>query len=129
MLEAGCRPKVLVVEDEEYLAKLLRSRLMLNRLEVINVFDGESGLREAEQGKPDLIILDVLIPKIRGDEFVKVLRSTESIKNIPVIVISAMPESKTLFAEGSISCFIQKPFKAEELIAKVKSLLPNTAGH
>ncbi len=115
--------KVLVIDDEEYLVKLLKSRLMINRFVVVTAADGEEGLVVAERERPDLIVLDVLLPVMNGADFVKALRNNPELKHTPVLAISAQSDSEELFKEKDICAFVQKPFQPDDFISQVKRAL------
>ena len=78
---------------------------------------------KAEKCIPDLIVSDIMMPKMHGYEFVKKLKITESIKNTPIIMLSAKEKMKDLFELEGVSDYIVKPFKAEELLEKVGKYL------
>ncbi len=127
MLKQIAGKKILVVDDEEYLVKLLKSRLLIHRFEVITAAGSKEGLELVQQEKPDLIVVDVLMPEMNGAEFVKKIRQTYSSEQIPVIVISAQPDTKSLFSENEISAFVNKPFQPEDFIHQIKKALQRTA--
>jgi len=123
MLKETVLKKVLVIDDEEYLVKLLKSRLLINRFDVVTAADGLEGLVVAEREKPDLIVLDVLLPHMNGADFVKALRSNPELKDTLVLAISAQPETEALFEKKDICAFVNKPFQPDEFIMKVKKAL------
>ncbi|HTL48072.1 MAG TPA: response regulator [Verrucomicrobiae bacterium] len=118
------RKKILVVDDEEYLIKLLKSRLLVHRFEVVTAYNGREALEKAKSEKPDLIILDVLLPVMNGAEFVKEIKKVPAIRDTPVIVISAQPETKEEFEPKDIVAFVNKPFQPDEFISQVKKAIP-----
>ncbi len=112
--------KVLVIDDEEDMVELVRLRLEAKGYEVIGSFDGEDGLEKAKNIKPDLILLDIMMPKIDGYNFVSRIKEDVSTRAIPVIVLTAHQRMvKVLQIEG-VKDYIIKPFEAAELIAKVR---------
>ena len=115
--------KILVIDDEEYLVKLLKSRLLINRFDVVTAANGKEGLEAVVREKPDLIILDVLMPEMNGAEFLRELKSNPELARTPVIVISAQPETQKLFNPSDIQAFVQKPFDPEDFISRVKRSL------
>lgn len=123
MIKQIAGKKILVIDDEEYLVKLLKSRLLIHRFEVITAAGSKEGLERVAQEKPDLIVVDVLMPEMNGAEFVKKIRETYSSDQIPVIVISAQPDTKSLFSNSDISAFVNKPFQAEDFIHEIKKAL------
>ena len=123
MNEGTRQKRVLVVEDEVYLTKVLKSRLMVNRLEVITAADGIEGLEKMKAERPDLVVLDVMLPKLNGAEFVKQIQQDEGLKRIPIVVISAWPDTRNMFDMRTIYRFIEKPFYTEEFVATIKQAL------
>lgn len=117
------KKKILVVDDEEYLVQLLKSRLMVNRFEVVTALSGREGLEKLRSEKPDLVVLDVLMPELNGVEFVQKVRRDPALRNVPVIVISAQPDTKSQFDLKEISAFVSKPFQPDEFIAQIKRAL------
>lgn len=116
--------KILVVEDEEHLTKLLKSRLLLNRFVVLTAQDGQEGLEIARRELPDLIILDVLLPRMNGHEMLKAIQEDKGpIRNTPVIVMSAVSAMKEQFQNLKIHAFVPKPFQPDEFISQVKKVV------
>ena len=120
--------KILVVDDEPNIVKLLDARLSAFGYEFITAYDGQDALDKAFQEKPDLIILDIMLPKIDGYKVCTMLRTDtkyEKCKNIPIVMLTARKEIESIskgMALGAVS-YIQKPFQAEVLLGIVKGLL------
>ena len=117
--------KILVIDDEEDIQKLLKMRLEQENFNVITASDGDVGVKTAEQEAPDLIILDIMMPKMDGYTCLKEIRSLPKTKNIPVLMLSGKEEEKVrdLFAFQKISGYIEKPFELDDIVAKVKEIL------
>ncbi len=117
--------KILVVEDEPELVKALDVRLRSQGYEVITAFDGEEGLRKAREESPDLIILDLMLPKMDGFKVSRMLKFDERYAHIPVIMLTAKSEreDKALGKETGADEYITKPFEWEHLSKVVKSHL------
>ncbi len=122
---ADLQKKILVIDDEEDMQKLLKVRLEQESFQVVTAGDGDVGLKAAEQELPDLIILDIMMPKVDGFSCLKDIRNLPKTKNIPVLILSGKEEEKVrdLFAFQKISGYIEKPFELDDLIAKVKEVL------
>lgn len=88
------KKKILLVEDDEALSAVYRSRLELEGFEVQEVKNGEDALSSAVQFKPDLILLDVMMPKISGFDVLDILRNTPTTANIRVIMLTALSQPK-----------------------------------
>lgn len=117
--------KVLYIEDEPDQIKVVGDRLEASGYGFISAADGEEGIRKAQEEKPDLILLDIFLPKIKGFDVCKRLKELPETSDIPIIVITASgveyidAQSK---AAGASDC-IKKPYEAKELILKIEQLL------
>ncbi len=92
--EGEKKPKILLVEDDVALAAVYRSRLELEGFELYEVNDGEQALQAAKEFKPDLILLDAMMPKISGFDVLDILRNTPETTDIKVIMLTALSQSK-----------------------------------
>lgn len=119
----NARPRILVVEDDESIALALKLNLEAEGYAVSWEADGESGLGAARSADPDLVILDVMLPKKNGLEVVRQLRSEGRL--VPVIMLSARgaESDKVLGLELGAEDYITKPFGLAELFARVKAVL------
>ena len=117
--------KVLIVDDEPELMEMVVLRLEANDYQVISAFDGEEGLDKARTEKPDLIILDLMLPKIEGYKVCRLLKFDERYKHIPIILFTAraLQSDIKLGAEVGADAYITKPFEPDMLLAKVAQLL------
>ena len=110
---------VLIVEDEKNIVDILRFNLMREHYRTIEAYDGEDGLNKARTENPDLILLDVMLPKMIGFDVCRQLRQEGN--NVPVIILTAREEEtdKVLGLEIGADDYITKPFSMRELIARV----------
>ncbi len=117
--------KILVIDDEPDMQKLLKIRLEQENYQVITAGDGDAGVKMAEQEAPDMILLDIMMPKMDGYSCLKELRNLPATKNTPVLMLSGKEEEKVrdLFAFQKISGYIEKPFELDDVVARVKELL------
>ena len=117
--------KILIIDDEEDIQKLLKIRLEQEGFIVITVSDGEKGIKTAELETPDLILLDIMMPKVDGYSCLKEIRRIQKTKDMPVLMMSGKEEEKVrdLFAFQKISGYLEKPFELDNLIAKIKEIL------
>ena len=117
--------RILVIEDDADMAKAIKIRLEANNYQVPIASDGISGLNQARTEKPDLIILDIMLPKMDGFNLCRMLKFDEKHKNTLVIILSAKVQQADIERgkEVGADAYITKPFKAEELLAKIKELL------
>lgn len=117
--------RVLLIEDEPDMVEAVRIRLEANDYGVITASDGSEGLNKARTVKPDLIILDVMLPKMDGFTVCRMLKFDEKYNKIPIIMFTARTQQADL-AQGKemgADAYITKPFKSEELLAKIRELL------
>ena len=117
---------VLVVEDEKDLAQVLKVKLEEAGFETRIAFNGESGLQIAFAVRPDLILLDVLLPGISGVEMLDKLRQYEWGKDVLVILLTNVDDLDTLsdvIADGACEYFVKTEWKLDDVIAKVKEKL------
>ncbi len=119
------KKKILVVDDEEDILNVLRFRLEANNYEVLVASDGQEGLNKARSEKPDLMILDLMLPKLDGYKVCRMLKFDEDYKAIPIIIFTARVQKKDeeLGMEMGADAYIPKPFEPEILLGKIKELL------
>ncbi|HOW35175.1 MAG TPA: response regulator [Candidatus Omnitrophota bacterium] len=117
------RKKILVVEDENDLRQLIAEKLEAAGYDVYTVADGEQGLTFAREIKPDCILSDVVMPRMDGNKMIKALRESDFGRHIPVIVLTARTKMRDYFEMVEVAGFIDKPFKTEELVAKIEQVL------
>jgi len=117
---------VLIVEDEKSIVDILRFNLEKEGYACLTAYDGQDGLEKAVSGNPDIILLDVMLPKMIGFDVCKALR--EQGNNVPVIILTAREEEadKVLGLEIGADDYITKPFSMRELMARVKANIRRT---
>ncbi|MEL6536901.1 MAG: ATP-binding protein [Bacteroidota bacterium] len=116
------KPKVLVVEDHADMRGYLKD-LLTPEYQLLEAVDGEEGLALTEQNVPDLIISDVMMPRMDGMEFVRRLRKNAITSHIPVLMLTAKTTDKLVGLEEGVDVFLTKPFEAQELKVHVENLL------
>ena len=117
--------KILIVDDEATFIKLAQMRLEANGYKVLTANDGEEGLEKAESENPDLILLDVMMPKMDGHTMLKEVRKNEKIKNMPVILCSGrgqIKDEKDDLKSGA-NAYMSKPIESSVLLSKIEELL------
>ncbi len=126
---AEARPpaKILVVEDEPNMVAGLRDNFEFEGYEVITARDGVEGLQQALEGSPDLVVLDVMMPRLSGLEVCRQLRAKRP--SIPIIMLTARGQEvdKVVGLELGADDYVTKPFSIRELLARVKAILRRTA--
>lgn len=117
--------KILVVDDEADIREIIQARLISNGYEIIAAEDGFIALSLAKREKPDLIILDIMMPRMDGYSALRELRKDNETADIPVLILSVKEKDKMedMFYFQNISDYIEKPFDSEELLEKVKRIL------
>jgi signal transduction histidine kinase len=118
------RARVLVVEDNQDMNRFVRDTLS-NDFQVFGATDGESGLAAIVRERPDLVVTDLMMPRVSGDELVRSLRRRAEFADLPVLVLTAKADESlrvNLLGEGSLD-YILKPFSASELLARVRNLV------
>lgn len=117
--------KILVIDDQPSITKLVSVKLTKEGFKVIEALDGEEGLNKAKEERPDLIILDVMMPRMDGWEVREKLREDRHCQNIPVIMLTAMGhfEEQLKGLEGGIEDYLTKPFSPAALAGLVKEVL------
>src|SRR5450759_4033847 len=119
--------RVLVVDDEESMLKIIRYALEEAGFQVATALDAETAERELPEFRPDLIVLDVMLPGASGLEFTKSLRTSS---DVPVVMLSAKSEEidKILGLELGADDYVTKPFSPRELVSRVKAQLRRHSG-
>lgn len=113
--------RILIAEDEPYILKMLDFRLKALGHEIIGAVDGGQALDLASKEKPDLVLLDVMMPVMDGFQVLRKLKSQEETKHIPVIILTAKGQEKDIVTglEAGAADYVTKPFSFAELIARV----------
>jgi two-component system alkaline phosphatase synthesis response regulator PhoP len=119
--------KILVVDDEPNIVQTLQDRLETNDYHVITAANGKEGLEKAVSEKPEIILLDVIMPIMDGLEMLECLRKTEEGKNISVIMLTARSQNCDIARATAcgIEDYIVKPFDMSELLEKMEGILEN----
>ena len=117
---------VLIVEDEKNIVDILKFNLQRAGYQTLEAYDGEDGLAQALSANPDLILLDVMLPKKNGFDVCRALRDQGS--SVPVIILTARGEEYDKLAglEGGADDYVVKPFSPRELVARVRAVLNRT---
>lgn len=117
-------PKVLLVDDDPHLRKILAQVLTKNDFDVVIAEDGATGLRAAKRQKPDLIILDIIMPGMDGFEVAQRLHDDPASARIPIMVLTAYatPYGRKAAVEVGVDDFVTKPFGIDDIVAKVKTM-------
>ena len=120
--------KILIVEDEAILAEMYQDKFTQSGYEVSLAFNSEEGLTLAKKERPDLILLDILLPKENGIQFLKRLKEIPEVNQIPVVALSNYEQiatQKEAFQLGVKAYLIKTQFTPKELLEEIKKYLPN----
>ncbi len=115
--------KILVVDDEEDFAKAVKIRLKANGYDVVLAYDSIQAIMMADQEKPDLIILDILIPGEDGFSISERLKQAEATRPIPIIFLTGVPGGEGRAYRSGASGYIMKPYQPEELLEAIHKVL------
>ena len=115
-------PRVLIIEDEENLVEALRISLEREGFQVVTAYDGAAGLEAARQTRPDLIILDVMLPALDGFEVCRILRRES---DTPILILTARGEEidRVVGLELGADDYVTKPFSMREVVARIRGML------
>lgn len=116
--------KILVVDDERHIVRLVEVNLERAGYEVLTAYDGVEALEQVEQEDPDMIVLDVMMPRMDGFDVLKNLQSDPKYKDIPVIMLTAKAQDADIFKgwQSGVSSYLTKPFNPKELLVFVERI-------
>ena len=116
--------KILIVDDEVHLARILQFTLEHAGYDVSTAFDGKEAIEKARSVRPDLVVLDLMLPIIDGYKVCNILKNDDEFKKVPIIILSARDLSSEKLDEPiSADLFLEKPFNSNMLIDKIGELL------
>lgn len=119
------KKKILLVDDERDIVTLVTPRLVANKYDVVTAFDGEEALAKVKEEKPDLIILDVMLPKMDGYKVCNLLKTDSKYKKIPIIMFTARAQDNNIKVgkDSGADAYVIKPFDSAILIEQIKKLI------
>ena len=118
--------KILFIEDESALQRTFEEALKDEGFEMISALDGETGLKMAKEKNPDLILLDLILPKVEGMEVLKKLKEDEKTKDIPVIVLTHLEELEKVekaMELGAKAYLVKGEYSLNEVVERIKKVL------
>lgn len=118
--------RILLIEDQEDNRRIVRDLLTSVGYELIEAVTGEEGVALAEQHRPDLILMDVLLPGLNGYEATRLIKAKPELRQIPIIAVTsyALSGDDIKALEAGCDAYIAKPFSPRELLAKIREFLP-----
>lgn len=120
------KKKILIVEDDSMLRESLQDFLSKEEFEVVAASDGEQGLEMTKTEVPDLILLDIILPKKNGYEVIKEIKADEAVKNIPIILLTnlgSLNDIEKALALGATTYLVKGDYKLEEIADKIRGVL------
>ena len=120
------KKKILIIEDDSILQEALLEFLTAEGFETISALDGEEGVKIGKEKKPDLILLDIVLPKMDGYEVLKAMKADESTKKIPIILLTnlgSLNDVQKALDLGATTYLIKADYKLEEVTRKIKEVL------
>ena len=122
--------RILVVDDDRQIVRLVQSYLQQSGFTVLTAYDGEEALHVIRRDKPDLVVLDLMLPKRDGLEITRLLRADEQLAAIPILMLTARVEDvdKIVGIELGADDYLTKPFNPQEVVARVKAILRRSSG-
>ena len=123
------RKRILVVDDEIYIVHILEFSLTMEGYSILTASNGEEALRVIDSERPDLVVLDIMMPKLDGYEVCRRLRQDEQFQELPVILLSAKgrPIDREAGLQAGADDYITKPFSPRKLLEKIRELLDQPA--
>lgn len=120
--------RVLIIEDDRDIVELVRYNLEQEGFQVAAISDGSSGLAQIRRSPPDLLILDLMLPKLSGLEICKAVRREQSLNRLPILMLTARGDEsdRVVGLELGADDYVTKPFSPRELVARIKALLRRT---
>ena len=118
--------KILVVEDDRFLRELIIKKLSQEGFEVDFAVDGEDGLTKIKEGKPDIVLLDLILPTIDGFEVLRKLKEEDIVPSLPVIILSNLGQREDIekgLSLGAADYLVKAHFTPDEIVQKIKSIL------
>ena len=122
--------KILAVDDEKHIVRLVQVNLERAGFEVVTANDGKEALQKVKDEQPDLVVLDVMMPYMDGFEVLQNLRRNPETAEIPVIMLTAKAQDADVFKgwQSGVDCYLTKPFNPMELITFVKRIFDSLGG-
>lgn len=122
--------RILVVDDDKQITRLVQSYLERAGFQVLTAYDGETALHAIRRERPDLVVLDLMLPNRDGWEITRLVRSDESLAGLPIIMLTARIEDtdKIVGLELGADDYIAKPFNPHEVVARVRAVLRRATG-
>ena len=116
--------KILIVDDDRDIVDAMQTILEMEDYSVSHAYEGLDGITSARSQKPDLILLDYMLPDMNGKEVALTLRREDELRDIPVVMVSASREAGEIAREIQVTDFIEKPFEMDHLLNVIRRYIP-----
>ncbi len=119
-------PRILIIEDDPLISRMYQQAFEFEKFEVGVANNGIVGIQELKKKTPTLILLDIMMPKMSGIEFIKRMKASEKYKNIPVVVLtnlSGTKDAEEAISLGAVKFIIKSKYKPKEVVKEVKQIL------
>lgn len=126
--KVGQKQKILLIEDDPFMRKLYRNKLILAGFTVEEAISGEEGLNKIKAGKPDLVLLDIVLPRKSGFDVLVEMKGNKKTKDIPAIILSVLGQTQDIrkgLALGAEDYLVKSEINISEMVAKVREYLKN----
>ena len=117
------KPKILIIEDDQRINKVYMAKLSVEGITVMTALDGIEGLRKIYSEKPDLILLDLMLPRKSGFDILKDIKADPKVKDIPVIILSNLAQEKEIeegLALGAVDYLVKTDYSIQQVMEKIK---------
>jgi DNA-binding response OmpR family regulator len=124
-------PKILIIEDDNFLRLALEKKLKKEGFEVVTASDGEEGLQKIITELPDLVLLDIILPKKTGFGFLEDLKKDPNLKSIPIIIVSQLGQPEDIdkgINLGAIEYFVKAKVSLDDLVSRIKKFFEEKKG-
>lgn len=118
---------ILIIEDDKFLRELISRKLIGEGFKIDEAIDGEEGLKKIKESKPDLVLLDLILPGLDGFEVLERIKDDSSTASVPVLILSNLGQKDEIergLSLGAVDFLVKAHFTPEEIVAKMKEILP-----
>lgn len=124
-MAASPKKRILIVDDEPFIVEAVAFALHRAGYDCLEAYDGDEALRKARSEKPDLILLDIMLPRMNGYQVCRLLKFDEEYRNIPIIMLTARTQERdrVLGRETGADAYVTKPFEMDDLLGLIAKLL------
>jgi len=120
------KKNILIIEDDDFFRELIKKKLLSKDFDVLEAVDGEKGIEAMKEKKPDLVLLDLLLPNIDGFEVLLKVKADSSVSSIPIIILSNLGQQEDIergLKLGAVDYLIKSQFDIDQIMEKIKNVL------